>query len=147
MKPNNLPSCLKKREILNDPKAAPDLLVEHGRAFLNAGHLTDALDFFVKAGHPEGSIEVRRAALDQGDVFIFSKACQSASSPASAEEWRQLGRMNLIAGRYLFALNAFRQAGDEAGVAQVLAAQGPGKNQADPKDEASNHNHSHDETG
>lgn len=113
-------SCLKKRDLLHNEQVSTADLLRFAHAFLEDGRPVDALDFFEKAGDREGIHRIRRWSIEQGDPFLLRQTGKLLKEPIPAEEWRQVGQKALEEGRYAQALNAFRSAGDEDKIQEIL---------------------------
>jgi hypothetical protein len=120
--PKGIPSCLKKRQLLNEP-VTPDLCREYGQKFLELGWREDALEFFKKGGMAEELEKLKAYSLETGDAFLLGRLGHQAP-----EDWRRLGERALALGKLHFARRAFEIAGDEdktAMVAGLIAGQTP----------------------
>ncbi|RLA83048.1 MAG: hypothetical protein DRG40_07235 [Deltaproteobacteria bacterium] len=109
---NKLPNALKRREILYGKETPPQVLIEYGDLYMEAGRLNDAVEFYGRAQHREGLLRLKERALKEGDYFLFSQVAEFLSEDPSPEEWRELARAAMEKGRYQFALKAFHRAGD-----------------------------------
>jgi hypothetical protein len=119
--PTGAPSCLKKRQLLNDKVLSPELCREHGKKFLELGWREDALEFF-KKGKVAAELEKLKAyCLETGDAFLLGRLGRQAP-----EDWRRLAERALALGKLHFARRAFEVAGDNdktAMVAGLIAGQ------------------------
>lgn len=106
-------TCLEKRELLNQAAASVENLVSLGESFEEAGQLSDALDFFEKAGAREALERVQAVALEEGDAFLFKRSCNSLRREWSREEWLELAKKAEEHGKFMFAAQACRHAGEE----------------------------------
>jgi len=108
---SKLVSCLRKRDLLNDPNGDENRLIREGERFLEEGFLMDALNCFSRARHTEGLEAVWSAAVESGDTFVCIAAGQILGRTAP-EVWRHVGEKALEAGKLFFARSAFEKAGD-----------------------------------
>ena len=55
-------------------------------------------------------------AIEEGDLFLFSRATEFLQEEVSPDDWRKVGKRALEHGKYLFALKCFEKIGDRAGI-------------------------------
>jgi len=115
----DLPGWREKKELLWGEKAGAEERIRGGEAFAAAGRLPEALDFYERAQHAEGIREVLRAAVEQGDLYLF-KRCRDLLGGDLRGELAALARNALRKGKVLFAVRAARALGDEALAAEAL---------------------------
>ena len=114
-----LPSCLKKRDLLNSDRADKDTLIKFGQGFLQEGSISDCIDFFEKADYVEGLIQLKEKCAAEGDYFLFQRLVKILQDSPSPEEWTQLGDKALGLGKLLFASFAYQRAGNNEKATQV----------------------------
>ena len=112
-------SCLKKRDLLNSAKADKSELIKLGERYLQENRFSDAIDFFGKAEHLEGLIQLKEQCVAKGDYFLCQRLTKILEESPSSEEWIQLGDNALNLGKLLFARSAYQQAENPEKVAQV----------------------------
>ncbi|NOQ43158.1 MAG: hypothetical protein GQ560_01710 [Dehalococcoidia bacterium] len=112
-------SCLKKRDLLNSDKADKSELMKLGEHFLDEDRLSDAIDFFEKAEHFEGLLQLKEQCAAKGDYFLCQRLAKILEESPPSEEWIQLGDNALHRGKLLFARSAYQQAENPEKVAQV----------------------------
>ncbi len=113
---SKLPDPLKRRDILYGQDTPPEVLKEYGDLYLQEGRANDAVEFFGQACYKEGLFHIRQMALEEGDLFLFSRATEFLRQEVSADDWRKLAEKALEKGKYLFALKAFEKVGDREGI-------------------------------
>lgn len=106
--PKGLPGCLKKRRLLNEPELKSELCREYGKKFLAQGWWEDALEFFQKAGDPQGLEEIKKHCLETGDAYLLGRLGVSQDP----QTWRRLADQALDLGKLRFARRAYELAGD-----------------------------------
>jgi tetratricopeptide (TPR) repeat protein len=111
-----LPDSLKRRDILYGQNTPAEVLREYGELYLHEGKPNDAVEFFGQASYKEGLQRIRRMAMEEGDLFLFSRATEFLQEEVPAGDWRKLGRKALEKGKYLFALKCFEKIGDREGI-------------------------------
>lgn len=128
---STLPDPLKRRDILYGKDTPAEVLREYGDLYLRDGKPNDAVEFFGQARHTEGLRRIRHMAVDEGDLFLFSRAVELLQDEVSPEEWRNLGNKALEKGKLHFALKSFEKIGDREGIegarARLNAARGNDK--------------------
>lgn len=116
----DLLSCLKKRDLLHNDQVNGAELQRLANTLLAGGQPADALDFFEKAGDREGIRRIQEWSLEHGDPFLLRQTEKILKEPIGAEAWRRVGEKALEEGRYTQALTAFRHAGDEEKIQEIL---------------------------
>jgi hypothetical protein len=111
-----LPDPLKRRDILYGQNTPAEVLREYGDLYLHEGKPNDAVEFFGQAGYKEGLRRIRQMAMEEGDLFLFSRATEFLQEEVSPEDWRKLGKKALEKGKCLFALKCFEKIGDRDGI-------------------------------
>ena len=112
-------SCLKKRDLLNSGKADKSELVKLGERYLQEDQFSDTIDFFEKAEHLEGLMQLKEQCVARGDYFLCQRLAKILQQSPPPEEWIQLGDNALNLGKLLFARSAYQQAENPEKVAQV----------------------------
>jgi len=108
-----LPSCLKKRDILNSDKADNSELIRLGQGYLQEGFISDCIDFFEKAEHFEGLLQLKAKCTAEGDYFLYHRLVRILQDSPSPEEWTELGDKALGLGKLLFASLAYKRADNQ----------------------------------
>jgi hypothetical protein len=116
---SKLPDPLKRRDVLYGKNTPSEVLREYGDLYLNEGKPNDAVEFFGQAGYQEGLQRIRQMAIEEGDLFLFSRAAEFLQEEVSPEEWSKVGKKALEHGKYLFALKCFEKIGDRAGIEET----------------------------
>jgi ATP/maltotriose-dependent transcriptional regulator MalT len=62
-----------RRRMLNDTSADPAKLSSYAREFVDQGFLSDAIDFFEKAGDSESLEGLLQTAVSEGDLFLVRR--------------------------------------------------------------------------
>jgi tetratricopeptide (TPR) repeat protein len=114
-----LPDPLKRRDILYGKNTPAEVLREYGDLYLHEGKPNDAVEFFGQACYKEGLQRIRQMAIEEGDLFLFSRAAEFLQEEISPEDWKKLGKKALEQGKYLFALKCFEKIGDRAGIEET----------------------------
>jgi hypothetical protein len=114
-----LPSCLKKRDLLNSDRVDNSELIKLGQGYLQEGFISDCIDFFEKAEHFEGLIQLKEKCAAEGDYFLYHRLAKILRDSPSPEKWTQLGDKALGLGKLLFASFAYERADNHEKAAQV----------------------------
>jgi hypothetical protein len=114
-----LPSCLKKRDLLNSDRVDKSELIRLGQGYLQEGFISDCIDFFEKAEHFEGLAQLKEKSAAGGDYFLYQRIVKILQDSPSPEEWTQLGDKALGLGKLLFARFAYERANNHEKAAQV----------------------------
>ena len=116
---SKLPDPLKKRDVLYGKNTPTEVLREYGDLYLNEGKPNDAVEFFGQVCYKEGLRRIRQMAIEEGDLFLFSRATEFLQEEVSAEDWRKLGKKVLEQEKHLFALKCFEKIGDREGIEET----------------------------
>jgi hypothetical protein len=111
MRNEDLLSCLEKRDLLNQPAASVDALVEWGDRYLRAGFIHDALGFYEKAGALEALPSLLEIAKSEGDAFLLRRVCAVLGHEPTAEEWLAVAEQAERFGKQRFACKGYEAAG------------------------------------
>ena len=113
MAKNDKLSCLEKRDLLNQTAVSIDTLVKWGEQYEAMSLVHDAVDFFEKAHARESLERLLGNALEDADVFLFKRLCRLLDREIQREEWLHLATDAEARGKYRFAAEAYRSAGDD----------------------------------
>ena len=119
-----LPDPLKRRDILYGQNSSAEVLREYGDLHLYEGKPNDAVEFFGQACYKEGLQRIRHMAMEEGDLFLFSRAMEFLQEEVFPEDWRKLGKKALEQGKHLFALKCFEKIGDREGIQETRKRMG-----------------------
>lgn len=114
-----LPDHKKKQQLLHAKDAKPEDLRRHGEKFLQAGWLSDAIDFFGQAGDQNSLEKIRDITIAEGDAFLFRRALKALDATADENQWKELAERALELGKLQFAREAYRMAGDRKSLDRV----------------------------
>ncbi len=115
-----LPDYRLKQKILYIDKTDTESLKKYGDLFLEAGNISDALDFYKKAKYFNGVENIRKISFDSGDVMIFEQAMKILSKEPSTAEWEQVGQKAISLKKYYFAKYALEKTGKQEEVNSLL---------------------------
>ena len=104
-----LPDYRLKQKILYIDKTSATSLISYGDLYLEAGALSDALDFYAKAGHHAGVQKIKDLALANGDVFLFQGAAKAQNIDLQDDDWEDIARRAIDLKKYLFARHALEK--------------------------------------
>lgn len=113
MKEDNLPDYRKKQLLLYEGKRTNGELIDYGDKFLEAGRISDAIEFYHKAGHKAGLEKIIVTAQQMGDVMLFMQASKALNRPTAPEEWLAIGQAAKTLKKYSFALLVFEKGGHD----------------------------------
>jgi len=111
--PSSLPSAVERREFLFGRESEK---ADHGAladGYQTQGRMTDALEFYAKAGDEAGVERIRRIAVKSGDAFLLAQVVRTTGKPEEAAAWRETAERAERAGKIYFARAAYREAGDD----------------------------------
>ncbi len=101
-----LPGVLKKRDLFNDPKAAPDEIKDLAEAMAEADYLSDAIDFFRKSGNLDTLDGLLDRVVAEGDYFLALKIEQAQGRPLDGDVWQRVADNARAQGKEAFAARA-----------------------------------------
>jgi hypothetical protein len=104
-----LPDPLRRRDVLYGPETPPEVLVEYGQAYEDAGRMDDALQFFEQARDRAGLARLKAYAFKVGDAFILKRIAKASPELVTPGDWEQLVQRAEGLGKTLYAEQA-RQA-------------------------------------
>jgi len=104
-----LPDYRLKQKILYIDKTSPASLISTGDMYLEAGALSDALDFYAKAEHLVGMQKIKDIALAGGDVFLFQGAARALGIELRDADWENIAQTAMELGKYAFAKQALEK--------------------------------------
>ena len=113
-----LPNYRLKQKILYIDKTSPAALISYGDLYLEAGALSDALDFYAKASHQAGMQKIKDLAFTTGDTFFFQRAAKTLGYELRNADWEDIARKAIELNKFLFA----RQALEKTNNAELLNA-------------------------
>jgi hypothetical protein len=115
----DLPHYKKKQQLLHAKSAKPEELRRQGEEFLQAGWLSDAIDFFSQAGDRNGMEKIRDIAVEEGDTFLFRCTLKAMDAVAEEAEWERLADRAFELKKLQFAREAYRMSGDRKSLDKV----------------------------
>ena len=101
-----LPDYRLKQKVLYIDKTSAASLISYGDLYLEAGALSDALDFYAKAGHRSGVQNIKDLALASGDTLLFQGAAKAQHIELRDADWEDIARAAVELKKYLFAKHA-----------------------------------------
>ena len=104
-----LPDYRLKQKILYIDKTSATSLISYGDLYLEAGALSDALDFYAKAEHHAGVQKIKDLALTNGDAFLFQGAAKALNIDLRDADWEDIARRAIELKKYLFAKHALEK--------------------------------------
>jgi hypothetical protein len=113
MRDNILPDYRQKQQLLYEGKRSTAELIDYGNRFLEAGRISDTIEFYQKADHKAGLEQIIVATQQMGDVMLFLQAAKALNRPASPEEWLAIGLAAKALKKYSFALLVFEKGGHD----------------------------------
>ena len=105
-----------KQKLLYIDKTPPEILKNYGNVLFEQGRISDALDFYQKAGDHDGVEKIRQVAFESGDVMLFQQAAKALQVEPKVKDWKDIAQKALQQKKYSFALLALEKAGDEEGL-------------------------------
>jgi hypothetical protein len=104
-----LPNYQEKQRILYiDHKSVRDLIA-YGDAFLEAGKMFDAIEFYQRVNYSEGLEKIKGMAEHSGDVMLFQQVLKPLKQHVSDDTWNAIGTRAFDLKKYSFALHAFEK--------------------------------------
>ena len=108
----DLPDPLQKRDLLYSRKKDERVdYVAIGDAYLDAGRLSEAVEFYVRGGAEEKIRRVRDRAMETGDSPLLIVIADVLKNGVAADDWAKLASAALRLGKISEAAEAFERAG------------------------------------
>lgn len=114
-----LPNYQEKQRILYIDRRPERDLISVGDAFLEAGKISDAIEFYQKANNIAGLEKIKGMAEDTGDVMLFHQVLKPLKKHVSDEDWNAIGRRAFELEKYSFALHAFEKSNNSTMAEQI----------------------------
>ncbi|HOF78547.1 MAG TPA: hypothetical protein PLI40_06800 [Smithellaceae bacterium] len=111
MSNKKLPDYRLKQKILYIDKTDAEILKNYGNTFLDAGFISDAIDFYNKANYYDGLEKIKALAFETGDVMFFQRVMKALNTEPSQADWEMIGQKAISLKKYLFAKHALEKAG------------------------------------
>lgn len=111
MSNKKLPDYRLKQKILYIDKTDAEILKNYGNTFLDAGFISDAIDFYNKANYFDGLEKIKALAFETGDVMFFQRVMKALNTEPSQADWEMIGQKAISLKKYLFAKHALEKAG------------------------------------
>ena len=115
-----LPDYRLKQKILYIDKTSPESLISYGDMYWEAGAFSDALDFYARASHTAGMENIRKQALEIGDVFLFQGVVRAQGLELQDADWENIAQTAVRLKKFSFAGQALKKIVD-AGRVSALA--------------------------
>ncbi|MGB4088164.1 MAG: hypothetical protein WBK44_00390 [Smithellaceae bacterium] len=106
-----LPDYRLKQKILYIDKTDAEILKNYGNTFLDAGFISDAIDFYNKANYYDGLEKIKALAFETGDVMFFQRVMKALNTEPSQADWEMIGQKAISLKKYLFAKHALEKTG------------------------------------
>lgn len=88
--------------------------------FLEAGNISDAMDFYDKAKYFKRIEGIKEISLNSGDVIIFERAMKILNKEPSPAQWEKVGQKAISLKKYYFAKYALEKTGKQEEVNSLL---------------------------
>lgn len=111
MSNKKLPDYRLKQKILYIDKTDAEILKNYGNTFLDAGFISDAIDFYNKANYYDGLEKIKALAFETGDVMFFQRVMKALNTEPSQADWEMIGQKAISLKKYLFAKHALEKTG------------------------------------
>jgi len=120
--PSKMPDAIEKRNLLASQTIPREEVLRLAHAYLSEDRLSDAANFFDKAGDREGLEKVKRRAIETGNAHVLTfDLGRSRHIEVRREDWRLAAQNALRQEKFAYAAQAFRKAGDPEGEAEAKA--------------------------
>ena len=84
-------------------------MIHYGDLFFEAGALSDALEFYARAGHQEGLKKIKEIAFKNGDAFLFQGAAKTQGAELRSADWEDIARRAVELKKFSFAKKALEK--------------------------------------
>ncbi len=114
---DKIPDYREKQRVLYVESASADEIIECGKACLEVGRITDAIDYFFRAGYREGLEQIRETAILEGDFLEYQYILKALNETPSTADGDRIGENAFDRGKYTFAREAFLMSGNKESLA------------------------------
>ena len=104
-----LPDYRLKQKTLYIDKTPAATLIHYGDLLLEAGSLSDALEFYARAGHQTGLKKIKEIASENGDTFLFQGAARALGIELRPADWEGIARRAVELKKFSFAKKALEK--------------------------------------
>jgi hypothetical protein len=104
-----IPDPLMRRHLI-EREQPPAQALRLAEAYLEQDRALEAIEFLHKAGAEDRLVEIRRGAVESGDVFLLRELARLTGAEPERGEWRELAEAAGAAGKERYAAEARRQA-------------------------------------
>ncbi|MBP1710892.1 MAG: putative cytosolic protein [Deltaproteobacteria bacterium] len=104
-----LPDYRLKQKTLYIDKTPAATLIHYGDLLLEAGSLSDALEFYARAGHQTGLKKIKEIASENGDTFLFQGAARALGIELRPADWEDIARRAVELKKFSFAKKALEK--------------------------------------
>jgi hypothetical protein len=87
-----------RRNLSENPKSSKEALSKAARSLFEADRPAEAVELAQKAGDQELLGSIKAAAAEEGNLFLYIRACQASGGPAAAAELKALADKAAAAG-------------------------------------------------
>lgn len=108
LKPLN---CIQQRDLLAAKDTPPEIFRAYGEAYLQAGALDDAINFFQTCGDRAGMAEVKRLAIAQGNAHLLFRIADAIPDSVTEEDWWATATAAVQLGKEAYACQALAKLG------------------------------------
>ncbi len=98
-----MPDSLKRREILYSLIPDKEALLKYGRAYEDAGFLTEAIHFYGTADEKSHLNRIKAIAIAEGDAFKLNVIANFCAEIVSERDWEDLIKAAERSGKNLYA--------------------------------------------
>ena len=105
------PDYKKKQKLLYIQKTSPKVLSRIADSLLAEGRVNEAIDYLEKLRDDEKLKEIKKEALESGDLFSFERVVRILEEEITQKEWESLGDQAMQDKKYRYAQDAYRKAG------------------------------------
>jgi hypothetical protein len=104
-----LPDYRLKQKTLYIDKTPAATLIHYGDLLLEAGSLSDALEFYARAGHQTGLKKIKEIASENGDTFLFQGTARALGIELRPADWEDIARRAVELKKFSFAKKALEK--------------------------------------
>ena len=101
-----------RRSVSEIPKTSKEAMAEAGRRLMEADRLAEAADLLQKAGSAELLSQIRLKAVEEGNLFLYKRACQASGEPLREGELKDLAERAAACGLLSYGTKALELAAE-----------------------------------
>jgi len=112
-------TSIEKRDLLASDRLTREDCLAYAEDYFEHEMYDDAIGFYAKAEDAAGLAKVKRAAIELGNAALMFRLASCKHAEIRPGDWEDVGDAAMQAGRFAYAVLAYKKSGDAAKLAQA----------------------------